>query len=346
MVARQGPPQATERLRLTTRSALLTVAMFGATLALLRLVMASQRVLGWIFAAAAVAGLLHPLVAGLSRRMPRGIAVALVAVATVVGIGTVAYGAIDGLVRETRHLQDAAPRRATQLERSGRFGELARDVKLRDRVQRFVDEAPQRLRGGTPAEALRAAATRGVAFLATGVLALFFLLHGPRIASAASRQIHDPERRATFDRAMVCAYHRGFGYARATIAMSMAAGVFAYVVARAAEVPGPAPLALWAALWDAVPLLGAAIGALPIVILAAAVSPAKGVILAGVFIAYQLLEAVVVQRQVEKRTLRVGPFLTVIAGFAGMELYGLGGALLVLLIVTLAVAIADELAPA
>lgn len=338
--------QRTERLRLTTRSALLTVGLFGAALAVIRLVMASQRVLGWICAAAAVAGLLHPLVTGLSRRMPRGIAVAVVAVTTVVSVGVVAYGAIDGLVRETRHLQDVAPRRAAQLERSGRFGELATDFKLTERVKRLVDEAPERLRGGTPAEAFRSAATRGVAFLATGVLSLFFLLHGPRLAGAAARQIHNADRRALLERAGVCAYRRGFGYARRTIAMSIAAGLFSYVVARAADVPGPAPLAVWVALWDAVPLLGAVVGTLPIVILAAAVSPAKGIVLAGIFVAYQLLEAVIVQRHVEKRTLKVGPFLTVAAGFAGMELYGLGGALLVLLAVVLIAAVADELAPA
>lgn len=339
-------PPSTERLRLTTRSALITVAMFGAALAVIRLVMASQRVIGWICAAAAIAGLLYPLVAWLSRRMPRGIAVAVVAVATVGSVAVVTYGAIDGLVRETRVLQQAAPRRAAEIERSRRFGDLARDVDLSERVKRFVDEAPERLRGGTPAEALRSAATRGVAFLATGVLTLFFLLHGPRLAAAATRQVHDPRRRDMLERAGLCAYRRGFGYVRGTIAMSVAAGLFSYVVARVADVPGPAPLAVWAALWDAVPVLGAFVGTLPIVVLAAAVAPAKGIVLAGLFLGYQLLEAVVVQRRVERRTLRVGPFLTVTAGFAGLELYGLGGALLVLLVVVLAVAVADELAPA
>ena len=336
----------TERLHLTPRSALLTVAMFGAALAFVRLVMASQRVLGWICAAAAIAGLLYPLVQWLSRRLPRGIAVAIVALTTVASVGVVTYGAIDGLVRETRALQVAAPRRAAQLERSDRFGDIARDFKLSDRVRRFVDEAPQRLRGGTPAEAFRSAATRGVAFLATGVLTLFFLLHGPRLAGAAVRQVHDPKRRALLERAGVCAYRRGFGYARRTIAMSVVAGVFAYVVARLADVPGPAPLAVWAALWDAVPILGALVGTVPIVILAAAVSPAKGIVLAGVFVLYQILEGVLVQRRVEQKTLKVGPFLTVVAAFAGLELYGLGGALLVMLAVVLIVAVADEVAPA
>jgi predicted PurR-regulated permease PerM len=194
-----------ERLRLTTASAVRTVLLFGVTLAGLRVVVASQRVIGWILAAAAIAMLLNPLVVLLSRRIPRGIAVAVVALATVGLVSFVTYGAVHDLVRQTNNLREAAPRRVAELEHSERFGDFARDVKLRERVQRLVDSAPERLRGGTPAEAIRSAATRGVAFLATGVLTLFFLLHGPRMLAAAARQISNPEHRATGERAARCA---------------------------------------------------------------------------------------------------------------------------------------------
>lgn len=334
-----------ERLRLTTGSAVRTVLLFGATLAGLRIVMASQRVIGWILAAAAIAMLLNPLVVLLSRRIPRGIAVGIVALGTIASVGAVTYGAVQDLVRETNNLQEAAPRRVAELEQSERFGDFARDVKLRERVERLVESAPERLRGGTPAEALRSAATRGVAFLATGVLTLFFLLHGPRMLGAAARQIDNPDHRLMVERAAHGAYERGFGYVRRTILMSTMAGLVTFLVARAADVPGPAPLGVWAALWDVVPLLGAFIGTLPVVVLAAAVDPAKGTLLACLFIGYQVFEQVALQRRTERKTLRVGPFLTVAAAFAGLELYGLGGALLVLLIVILVVAVADELYP-
>jgi predicted PurR-regulated permease PerM len=178
------------------------------------------------------------------------------------------------------------------------------------------------------------------------VLTLFFLLHGPRILAAAARQIHDPDRRAMLERAGHCAYVRGMGYVRRSLGMAAMAGLITFAVARAADVPGPAPLAVWAALWDTVPLLGAIVGTLPVVVLAAALDPNKGMLLAGIFICYQVFEAVVLQRRTERHTLKVGPFLTVAGGFAGLELYGLGGAVLVLLIVILVVAVADELAPA
>lgn len=61
------------------------------------------------------------------------------------------------------------------------------------------------------------------------------------------------------------------------------------------------------------------------------------------FVAYELAETLVLQRWVERHSVRVGPFLTVVAGFAGLELYGIGGALVAVLAATMAVAVVDEL---
>jgi predicted PurR-regulated permease PerM len=323
----------------------MAVAMFGGTLALLRVVAASQRVLGWMLVAAAAAGLLHPLVTRVERKLPHGVAVALVFVGAVGCLGVIAYGAVDGIVREMRHLQEAAPREAARLEREGPFREAAADAHLADRVEGLVEDIPERLRGGTPGEAVRAAATRAVAFLATGVLTLFLLLHGPRMARAGLQQVHDPARRARVERVATRVFHRGFGYARGAIAMSALAGLFAYAVASTADVPGPAPLGLWVAMWDLVPVVGAVVGAVPIVLLAAADSPDRAIVVGVAFLAYEVLETFVLQRWVERRSLRVGPFLTVGAGVIGLELYGIGGALVMLLLVTLAVATVEELVP-
>jgi predicted PurR-regulated permease PerM len=319
------------------------VAMLGATLALLALVAAAQRVIGWILVAGVVAGLLHPLVTFLQRRMPRGLAVAVIMVVAIGSTGAVVYGLVDDVQRETRRLQQAAPERARQLERSERFGKLARDLKLEQRTRRFVQDVPARLRGGTPAEALRAAATRGVAFLATGVLTIFLLLHGPRIARAGVNQVRDPARRDRLRSVAIAVYRRAFGYASATLVMAVAAGLFAYALARWARVPGPAPLGIWVGLWDLVPVAGAVVGALPIVVLAGVASGGRAVLLALAFVAYQLVEDLVVQRRVERSSLRLGPFLTLAAGLVGVELSGVAGALLLVLAAASVVVVADEL---
>ena len=336
---------ARRRLRISPRSAVVAVGMLGATLGLLAMVAAAQRVIGWMLVAATLAGLLHPLAGALSRRMPHGLAVLVVMAGAVGAAAAVGYGLVDDIQEETRRLQTAAPARAQELERSDRFGTLARDLDLADRTRRFLDQLPDRLRGGTAAEALRAAATRGVAFLATGVLTIFLLLHGPDLARAALRQVPDRARREQLHALGVDVYRRAFGHARRTLAMALAAGLFAYVVARMAEVPGPAPLGVWVGLWDLVPLAGAAVGALPVAALAAASSPDRALVVAVVFVAYQLMENLLVQRRVEAATLKLGPFLTLLAGLVGLERSGVAGALLCVLAATIAVAVASHLAP-
>jgi predicted PurR-regulated permease PerM len=141
----------------------------------------------------------------------------------------------------------------------------------------------------------------------------------------------------------VGAYWRAWRYIAGSLMMAVAAGLMAFLLARLADVPGAAVLGLWAALWDIVPLLGAALGALPIVLLAAVDSASTAVAVAVVLVGYQVFEALVLQRRVDRTSLRLGPFLTVIGGLIGLEAYGLGGALLAVVILTCIIAVAEEL---
>ena len=334
-----------ERLRVSNRSVAAFVALFGLTLLLLRMVSAASRVIGWMLVAASVAGLLHPVVRRLEQRgWPRGRAVLVIALGGLLLVGLTTYRVVDDVRLGTDRLRAAAPEAAAHLEDSESLGGLATTVKLRERTTTFMDELPERLRGGTAADAFRAAATRGVAFLTTTVMMLFLLLHGPKLAAAGLRQIDDEDRRARVGAVGAAAYRRAFGYASGSIGMALLAAGVAYGCAVAADVPGAAPLALWVGLWDVVPIIGAFVGALPIVVLAAVADPVKGALLGVVFLAYQLLEDFVLQPRLEDRTMRLGPFLTVAAGFAGLEVRGLPGALIAVLAVATVVAAVDEVA--
>ena len=322
------------------------VALFGLTLLLVRMASAASRVIGWMLVAAAVAGLLHPLIRRLERRgWRRGRAVLVVAFAGLLAVGLTTYRVVDDVSRGTQRLKEAAPAAAARVEESERFGDAATTIRLRERTESFIAGLPARLRGGTPADALRAATTRGVAFLTTFVMTLFLLLHGPRIADAALRQISDERRRGRIGEVVRAAYRRAFGYASGSIAMALLAAWVSYGAAYAADVPGAAPLALWVGLWDLVPIIGAFVGALPIVLLAAVDDPVRGLVLGVVFLAYQLFEDFGMQPRLERRTMRLGPFLTVAAGFAGLEVRGLPGALIAVLAVATVVAALDEVTP-
>lgn len=332
-------------LRLTVRTVLLVVGLMAATIAVFAVIGASRRVLGWMLAAAAIAGLLQPIVERLRRRIPRGAAVAVVMIVGLLTVGGVAVATVSSIVHQTNVLKRAAPERARQLEESERFGELATRVKLAERTERLVNDLPQRLRGGEPADAVRSAATRGLAYLATFVLSLFLLLHGPRLAQAAFEQIPDEGKRQRARDVALAAYHRGFGYAGGSLVLAISFGLFTTGLARLAGIPGAVPLGLWAGLWDLLPVAGAVLGALPVIALAAAASPGEAAGLLAIFTLYQVAENLLAQHRLERATVKVGPFITVVTASAGLELYGLGGALLGLLVVAVAAAALDELRP-
>jgi predicted PurR-regulated permease PerM len=334
------------RVRISLRSAFLLVGAIAAAALLLRVLASSQRVIGWMLMAAVIAGLLHPLVSVLDRRIPRGVAVALVVLGTLVSVGVGTYALVDDINDQTKRLQEIAPRRAREIERSDRFGEAAREFELAKRTRRFVDAIPERLRGGDPAEAARAAATRGLAFLATAVLSIFLLLQGRRLKDAAISQIPDPERRERVAEVVRNVYWRSFGYARGTIGLSLLTAAVAYPLAVAADVPAPVALAAWAALWNVVPVFGFPIGVAPIVALAAFRSWTTAFLLIGAFVVYEIVEGGFLRPRLERRTMRLGRFLTVLAAFGGLELYGIGGALLAILAVAGLVALTEELTSA
>lgn len=340
--AASGTP---ERLRLTNRSVVVAVVLTGLTIGLLRLFAASTRVLGWLLAASIVAALLHPLVALIARKAPRGLAIAVVVLGTMATVGLMAYSVVDDLRTQADRLEKAAPDAARELERSERFGDFAREFQLVDRVQTFVDELPERLRGGDPASALRSAATRGVAFLATTVLTIFLLVHGHRLVDAGLRQIRDADRRDRVRTVLTGAYGRWHRYMTLTAARAALAGVFTWGVCIEADVPGATLLGLSVAACSVVPLVGVAVGGLPVALLAAPASLNRAGALVGLFVAYQVAEVLLVQRRIEKLSVHVGPVISLVAVMAGLELYGLGGMLGALMISAFAACLAVELAP-
>jgi predicted PurR-regulated permease PerM len=334
------------RVRVSLRSALFLVGGLAVALVLLRVLASSQRVIGWMLMAAALAGLLHPLVLRLDRRVPRALAVLIIVIVTLGSAALAGYALVDDVRNETDRLQEIVPARAREIERSDRFGEAAREFELAKRTRRFIEAIPERLQGGSGAEAARSAATRGLAFLATIVLTIFLLLQGRGLKDAAIRQVHDLDQRPRIDALVGRVYRRSFGYARGTVGLALLTGVVSFALANAADVPGPVALAMWAALWNIVPLFGFVVGVAPIVVLAAFGSPWTALVLLAVFVAYEVLEGAFLRPRLEGATMHLGRFLTVLAAFGGLELYGIAGALLAVLAVAGLVTLADELAPA
>ena len=307
--------------------------------------LAAKRPLGWLLVAILLAALLYPIVDRLDRHLPRGLAIAIVCLGGLALVGGVTYRGIDEVRRQADNLEEAAPAAARDLQRSERFGEFARQAQLEDKVQTFVDELPDRLRGGDTVDALRAAASRGAAFVATFVLMVFVLISGPRFIDSGLAQIRDPERREGVRGVLAGAYPRAWRYVALSLAKAVAAGLFTWSVCVTADVPGAILLGLWVGAWSLVPAVGVLVGSLAVVLLAVPVSLETAGAVLALFLGYQVAEVFVVQRRIERRSIHVGPFVSLVVAALGLELYGIGGLFGGLALVVFALCVLDGLAP-
>jgi predicted PurR-regulated permease PerM len=256
-------------------------------------------------------------------------------------VGFLGYRIVNDVSDAMSSLQDAAPKRAAELEQDSDF---FREIKLQQRVTKLVDEIPTRLAGGGPTEALKTNATRGVAAVAGLILTIFFVLYGERLISGALGLIEDPAARRRAEDVVRHGSRRALFFARVKLWESVVEGFLAYSIARLAGVPGPAALGVWVALWSLLPVAGVLIGALPIIVFAGAVSTGRAVAVGAAFIAIGVGDWLV-NRWLERRTVDVGSFVIVLAAFGGLELYGLSGALLFVLGAVFLVAILSEIGP-
>ena len=93
-------------------------------------------------------------------------------------------------------------------------------------------------------------------------------------------------------------------------------------------VPAALLLGLFAALAEAIPIVGPLIGAIPAVLVAATVSPQLALVVAGVYLVLQLIEGNVLVPLVMRNTIGISPFLVILSVLIGGAAGGFAGALL------------------
>lgn len=116
-------------------------------------------------------------------------------------------------------------------------------------------------------------------------------------------------------------------WVRGTGLLMMAIGLSAFVGLFFLQVPYPLALALLAGLFEAIPMVGATLGALPAIILAFTVSPTTGVLTILLFAVIQFLENNLLVPRVMEYSVGLNPLLIIIAIVVGTSLNGFVGAL-------------------
>jgi predicted PurR-regulated permease PerM len=93
-------------------------------------------------------------------------------------------------------------------------------------------------------------------------------------------------------------------------------------------IPFAVPLAVVMAFFALIPLVGSAIGAVIIAIVALFEGPGTAIAFVAYFIVYQQIETHVLGPFVYKRTVQMRPIIVILSVFAGASLLGILGALL------------------
>jgi predicted PurR-regulated permease PerM len=118
------------------------------------------------------------------------------------------------------------------------------------------------------------------------------------------------------------------GYVAGNLLISVIAGVTVYAYLWATGVPFKGVLALWVGFADLIPLVGATLGAIPVVAVSFLHSVPVGIGAIVFFIVYQQFENHVLQVTVMAKTVKLNALAVLLSVLIGVELMGITGALL------------------
>jgi predicted PurR-regulated permease PerM len=283
----------------------------------------------WLLIAAFLAVALAGPVNMMNRYMRRGLAIA----AVYLGLLAIPFLLIvPPLITEANNFATDLPRYSREVNdvvnSNDRLRKLDRDYAITEKLQKEAEKLPERLGGAAKTLSnVGVGLINSVFALVTILILTAFILgsgHRWRDALLASRPREQRERlKRSLD-------HIGAavgGYVAGAMTVAAIAGVATYVVLTILGVPFAAPLAMLAAFASLIPLVGATIAAVLIgVVTLFNDFPTDTIIWAVWAIVYQQIENNVIQPQIQKRTVNVHPFITIVAVLIGSTLVGVLGA--------------------
>jgi predicted PurR-regulated permease PerM len=308
----------------------LTVVCVAIVLYLLYLL---RKPISWLLIAAFLAVALSPPVNVLSRHMRRGFAITIVYLGLLaVPIALIAL-IVPPLITEANDFARKVPSYARDVtdyvDNNKSLRELNKDYDITDKLEEEAGKLPNRLGGaaGTLRDVGFGIVNSAFALITILVLTAFLLSSGRTWVDAliASRP---PAQRTRLRRSLDNMAQAVAGYVAGALLIALIAGVTTYIMLTILGVPFRGPLALIAGLFSLIPLVGATIAAVLIGLVTVFDNfPTVTIIWAIWAIAYQQFENHVIQPQVQKRTVNVQPFITIVSVLFGATLLGVLGAL-------------------
>ena len=283
--------------------------------------------------AAVLAVGLDPFVRLLERAgMRRGLAVMLIFVIALGFLAAFAALVIPPLVREIGGLSNDIPKYAARLQtRQDWIGDFVRKNDLSTKLKDAAAKIPQQVSHsfGTILGITGQVASAVFNLLTIAILTIYFLSALPRL-NRFTGALFAPERRERGERIVAESLTKIGGFVTGNLLTSLIAGVTSLVALVALGIPFAVALAMWVAIADLIPAVGATLGAVPAVIVAFFSSPLDGGATLSFFIVYQQVENYYIVPRVMKNAVDLSPAAVIISTLIGGSLAGFAGALLAL----------------
>ncbi len=275
---------------------------------------------------------LEPVVEWLQRRgLPRGGAIALVFAGVVAVVAGFAAAVVPVIVTQAGELVADVPELIEQVQRSRWFMELDDRYNVVGRVtaevQAFFSGDRMTALAGGVFGAGKAVVSGVFSTLTVLVLTLYFLASLRHIKSAAYHLV--PRSRRLRVQLLGDEISRRIGgYVIGQITIASINAVFSYIMMLIVGLPYALVLAATVGILGLIPLVGATLGAVIVVIVALFSSVTDAVIVGAYYIAYQQFENYVIAPRVLQRTVAVPGAVAIVAALAGGSLFGVLGALI------------------
>jgi predicted PurR-regulated permease PerM len=318
--------------RVPVRTIAATIGMLLATASLLLLVWEMRRILTWIVVAAFLAVILGPVAGLFERRLHirRSLAALVVFFLGFLILLGIVTAFVRPLAVEIPQFVDQVPSFISQAQNGrGPVGGLVKRYKLDQYVERnqgTLREFGTRLT--QPAVGvLRSIFSTVIALVTILVLTFLMVLQGPSLVASwlaslpERRQEHVSKVAADCSRAVV-------GYMTGNLLISIIAGGATFIVLWILGVPYKGVVALWVGFADLIPLVGATLGAVVAVLVAALHSWTAAIVVLIFFIVYQQAENHLLQPVIMSRTVQLSALTVLVSVLIGVELFGFLGALL------------------
>ena len=286
-----------------------------------------------LFVAVFLAVALGPAVDFYQRRLrvKRVIAIGITYLNLLLVVALIGVLVVPPIVEQTAKFIENVPEYVADLRDSETIREFDEEYEITQELEEQAATLPERF--GDAASTLQAMVLGVVGAVFTIVivlvLAFFLLLDGRRVVEWMIREAgpaRGPRWRAVADDV----YRSVGGYVVGAMTIALTAGVVTYIMLTVLGIPFAVPLAVLAAFFSLIPLVGATIAGFIIAIVAAlgADFPRDVIIWVVFFVIYQQVENNLLQPQIFRRTVALHPLVVIVALLVGASLLGIVGALL------------------